>query len=176
MSRTNFPPINDCRHFRFVIETAMVERVLHDIPHTDGWASTLQHFAASGHRQEIALSGVFDFNLLFGMCHYINFHIRFKKNTLQYRNISAPPPDSSVRTAAVNAAPPIIHNHASSSLSPRSSINHFSLFISLITGIIVSQFGLNVKYKNQSFSTHNRSRRSPRHQLTQPLQQLRTFP
>jgi hypothetical protein len=61
-------------------------------------------------------------------------------------------------------------------LSPRSSINHFSLFISLITGIIVSQFGLNVKYKNQSFSTHNRSRRSPRHQLTQPLQQLRTFP
>ena len=176
MSRTNFPPINDCRHFRFVIETAMLERVLHNIPHTDGWASTLQHFAASGHRQEIALSGVFDFNLLFGMCHYINFHIRFKKNTLQYRYASGPSPVSSTRTAAVNAAPPIIHNHASSSFSPRSSINHFSLFISLITGIIVSQFGSNVKHKNQSFSTHNRSRRSPRHQLTQPLQQLRTFP
>ena len=51
------------------------------------------------------------------------FHIRFKKNTIP---------------AAVNAAPLVIRNHASSSFNPRSSINHFICFISLITSKIIT--------------------------------------
>ena len=72
--------------------------------------------------------------------HYINY-ISFKKNTLQYRYTSGPSPVSSTRTAAVNAAPPVIHNHALSSFSPRSLISQFSFVFSfLITDFIVSQF------------------------------------
>ena len=66
---------------------------------------------------------------------------RFKKNTLQNRTISGPSPERSTRIAAVNAAPPVIHNHALSSNKPKSSIMSFSFCIfSLITLISITDF------------------------------------
>ena len=68
---------------------------------------------------------------------------RFKKNTLQNRTISGPSPERSTRIAAVNAAPPVIHNHALSSNKPKSSIMSFSFCIfSLITLISITDFSV----------------------------------